>query len=1530
VYSHLSKLCLTTLCLCFIPEQATAQFGNSPKILTQSTNANQLGIWPADLDGDGDADLLGAHLVSLIWYENDGAGNFSNDHEIMTADMVNSIGFLTGAFEDLNADGLPDLVFDRAWRKNLGNGQFAPQATILANTLATLCDVDSDGLPDAITLEYTKMHWQRNLGTGSFGARQTLRTVTGADVYNLNVDLNSDGKQDFIARHNNACFWYKNIGNNQFDTVQLLATFPGAVSVGDLDSNGQTDLLLGTGGNILWYEFDADGQRTLRQTLPQYYGGELSLGDLDADGDADLFAGSIGVAGSHRAKYFVFNAATGLFDPVPKNHNFYLQDHYYSDILDLNGDAKPDILVGDVGGGSQLGWLENLAPGSFSKFQNLNRKLALPYEIEIADLENDGDMDIFSVGIVLENLGGGQYAEKRGATPGTGSRSFSGDLDGDGVQDLALPLGDSISWRKGLGNGQFAAPKLLPGLVTSCKQVGGGDLDNDGDIDLFAANGTDAVVANARFYWFENDGAGNFTGHLLETGIQFCAAAFALDANEDGLLDMGLLFFNSYSPRVYLNLGGGNFAPPTGLFPAGTPSPGNVNQDLLTDLDGDGRLDYIYCTRQTSLTKVAWYQNLGAAGFSAEKSLATMAHQGSYAVPRFCVFDANLDGITDVVVSDNYWNRFLFVKGLGNSAFAAATTVYDEPNFGNFYGVAAHDVDGDGKLDLVYGSDTDYLYNFNGYNRLAWLKNLHPAPVPGLQTVFNSSSCHDNGTPLDATDDRQVLRFKVVSIGDAATSGQFVLFDDLTETALDTFAYGVLASYALPPGSAGLFYSSPYSFRDLANSGLRKNFYKTAIGNCSPDAPAAIGINFFKAGCDDSGTPADPTDDRVRFEMDAAMYNGSTDQYFYTLNSSLGLPANSFDESNLGFYRFPETFLLPEGSAAVPGQVTLTLRDQLDTSIVREQVFDNPGTCVSVPPPCPAEIIYTKQSQIDLFPLTYPTCRIIEGMVTLRQSALPGAVPIENLNGFANLEIIRGDLSIEGTQLQNMQGLQNLDSLGGDLYLFKNPQLQNLHGLNSLKSVSDNLTIYDAAALQALDGLDSLNHIGNSLHLEVLPVLKNLTALQNLTGIPGLLWLAGCDALASLAGLHHLTNVGSDGFFGQLAIANCPLLENLSGLENLKSVTSLLLQENAGLKNLSGLDSLDTIREDLRFFDNPILESLHALAGVESALQDAFIVRNNDALTTLNGIGNMDFSMLKNLELTESEALAGCAQPNICAYLDAGGMAEISANEFGCNSAGEVLAVCSSPLTALLGGGGDICLGESLDLTIFFTGAAPFTFALAENGVPQPPVTTSNNPHTVSVEPVSGTVFTLVSVSNTQGSGLAGGSTSVSVFPLPQAVIVAPDTICPGDTTLLTASGGTGFQWNTGQQTAQIEVQPAATTTYAVTVSDAYACTATATWTVVVKDCTSGTFSASSGVNFQVFPNPLPEGEALQILLENDFLGTVKVEILGLDGRVLQTVFEEKTTRTVGKVLNLAAVPNAFFVRVSDGQTSATRLVVKF
>lgn len=95
---------------------------------------------------------------------------------------------------------------------------------------------------------------------------------------------------------------------------------------------------------------------------------------------------------------------------------------------------------------------------------------------------------------------------------------------------------------------------------------------------------------------------------------------------------------------------------------------------------------------------------------------------------------------------------------------------------------------------------------------------------------------------------------------------------------------------------------------------------------------------------------------------------------------------------------------------------------------------------------------------------------------------------------------------------------------------------------------------------------------------------------------------------------------------------------------------------------------------------------------------------------------------------------------------------------------------------------------------------------------------------------------------------------------------------------------------------------------------------------------TSSSFDFSENSGLRIFPNPLPAGQALQILLENDFFGTVKFEILGLDGRVLHTFFEEKTGRrlNVGRVLNPSNVGgSAFYVRVSDGEKSAVRLVLR-
>ncbi len=65
--------------------------------------------------------------------------------------------------------------------------------------------------------------------------------------------------------------------------------------------------------------------------------------------------------------------------------------------------------------------------------------------------------------------------------------------------------------------------------------------------------------------------------------------------------------------------------------------------------------------------------------------------------------------------------------------------------------------------------------------------------------------------------------------------------------------------------------------------------------------------------------------------------------------------------------------------------------------------------------------------------------------------------------------------------------------------------------------------------------------------------------------------------------------------------------------------------------------------------------------------------------------------------------------------------------------------------------------------------------------------------------------------------------------------VAQPDTaICPGEIVMLTASGGTSYQWITGDMTDEILVSPFSTNTYSVTVSDASGCSAEADVTVTV------------------------------------------------------------------------------------------------
>ncbi|MBK8826620.1 MAG: T9SS type A sorting domain-containing protein [Saprospiraceae bacterium] len=114
---------------------------------------------------------------------------------------------------------------------------------------------------------------------------------------------------------------------------------------------------------------------------------------------------------------------------------------------------------------------------------------------------------------------------------------------------------------------------------------------------------------------------------------------------------------------------------------------------------------------------------------------------------------------------------------------------------------------------------------------------------------------------------------------------------------------------------------------------------------------------------------------------------------------------------------------------------------------------------------------------------------------------------------------------------------------------------------------------------------------------------------------------------------------------------------------------------------------------------------------------------------------------------------------------------------------------------------------------------------------------------------VSPTATTTYNVTVTDGNGCqASTSVTVTVHPLPTASISGDTEICTGTTTRLTASGGTGYLWSTGATTYWIDVNPTATTTYNVTVTDGNGCQASTNVTVTVNPLPTPSISGDTEI----------------------------------------------------------------------------------
>jgi enediyne biosynthesis protein E4 len=264
--------------------------------------------------------------------------------------------------------------------------------------------------------------------------------------------------------------------------------------------------------------------------------------------------------------------------------------------------------------------------------------------VGLLDFDGDGRIDLFfaqggplkpdedtrrSSDVLLKNLGNGQFediSERVQLSPkGYGQGVTVADYDGDGDPDVYVTrYGRNTLWQNDRERGRFIDVTEEAGVGFGSWSLGAafGDFDRDGDLDLFVAN------------YFVFDPAKTPYRHDPVTG----APDYGLPQDFPGLPDV-----------LYRNEGNGRFRDITKA--AGVAGEGRGMGVVATDLDGDGRLDWLIANDAQS--NAVW-RNRGDGTFVDMADVLGLAVNGqgeAEANMGIAFGDTDGDALPDVLIS---------------------------------------------------------------------------------------------------------------------------------------------------------------------------------------------------------------------------------------------------------------------------------------------------------------------------------------------------------------------------------------------------------------------------------------------------------------------------------------------------------------------------------------------------------------------------------------------------------------------------------------------------------------------------------------------------------------------------------------------------------------------------------------------------------------------------------------------------------------------------------------------------------------
>jgi len=709
----------------------TAPGATTPSFAAQqtfATGSEPFCVTAADLNGDGKPDLIVANYDSntvSVLLNTTAPGATTLSFAAQTAFATGSEPrFVTAA--DLNGDGKPDLIVANLNSNTVSvllnttaPGATAPSfaaqtafATGSAPASVTAADLNGDGKPDLIvanrgsnTVSVLLNTTAPGATTPSFAAQTTFATGMLPESVKA-VDLSGDGKRDLIVAN----------GSSNTVSVLLNTTLPGAttpsfaaqqtfatgsepvsVTAADLNGAGKPDLIvanLGSNSVSVLLNTTAPGATTPSFAAQQTFatGSDpvpVTAADLNGDGKPDLIVAN---AVSNTVSVLLNTTALAINSPAfaAQQTSAAGSAPVSGTAADLNGDGKPDLIVGNYSSSTVSVLLNTTAPGATTPSFAAPQTFATgsePRSVTVADLNGDGKPDLIvanyssnTVSVLLNTTAPGATTPSFAAqqTFATGSRPLfvtAADLNGDGKPDLIVANegANTVSvllntTAPGATTPSFAAQQTFAtGVGPTC--VKAADLNGDGQPDLIVANqgaNTVSVLLNTTA---PGATAPSFAAQqTFATGSEPHSVT-AADLNGDGQPDLIVANQSANTVSVLLNTTAPGATTPSFAAQTTFATGGDPLSMTATDLSGDGKPDLIVANGNSNTVSVLLNTTAPGAttpSFAAQQTFATGSEPRSLAVA-----DLNGDGRPDLSVANRGANT---VSALLNTPVTITTS----------------------------------------------------------------------------------------------------------------------------------------------------------------------------------------------------------------------------------------------------------------------------------------------------------------------------------------------------------------------------------------------------------------------------------------------------------------------------------------------------------------------------------------------------------------------------------------------------------------------------------------------------------------------------------------------------------------------------------------------------------------------------------------------------------------------------------------------------------------------------------------